>query len=363
METRIEGSVRTFLTHLSTEQANGWNVRQRKANTNGGLSTTALQGPEGSIPNEILAQFFESDIVPDCQSILYNYGPETVQHLLEAGLLDEECTSSRGILDNSRWSTRVDDVVVVPYEISNEYRSHERLQIDTSLQDLSAAARVVKFLPCTTETEYIRVIDGDECSSWIGFSPSHNPQSVTLSRSGCLSTGTIQHKFMHALGFYHEQSRSDRDTHVSVNFDNIENGKEYNFEKRTQSISLGSPYDYGSVMHYGAKTFSKNGLDTITVKKAGAQIGQRDSFSWTDNAQIQLLYQCRGGPRTAAEAREKPCNSDCKCWEWRYGCQGIDDFCQGRLICLDSDICGCTADSNCPDGFACLLGACILLGK
>lgn len=42
-------------------------------------------------------------------------------------------------------------------------------------------------------------------------------------------------------------------------------GKEYNFDKYTNSSidSLGSPYDVTSIMHFGPKTFSENGKNTI----------------------------------------------------------------------------------------------------
>ena len=51
---------------------------------------------------------------------------------------------------------------------------------------------------------------------------------------------------MHASGFFHEQSRYDRDTYVRINLENVQAGKESNFNKYTSSQiqHLGEPYDY-----------------------------------------------------------------------------------------------------------------------
>ncbi|CAF1376544.1 unnamed protein product [Rotaria sp. Silwood1] len=77
-------------------------------------------------------------------------------------------------------------------------------------------------------------------------------------------------------------------------------GMSYNFEKydNTAVDTQNTPYDYGSVMHYGPTAFSKNGLNTIEPLQSGVVIGQRQTLSEIDIQEVRLFYGCSAAGST-----------------------------------------------------------------
>ena len=92
------------------------------------------------------------------------------------------------------------------------------------------------------------------------------------------------HELMHAAGFWHEQSRADRDDYITINWKNIQKGMEYNFLKYDlrKIDHLGAQYDTCSVMHYGAYAFAKvrNGRFEITERLTGKEMIHRFLTAW-----------------------------------------------------------------------------------
>jgi hatching enzyme 1 len=59
----------------------------------------------------------------------------------------------------------------------------------------------------------------------------------------------VAHELGHVIGFFHEQSRSDRDQTIHVNYENIQQGFALQFRKEADR-NRGVPYDIRSIMQY-----------------------------------------------------------------------------------------------------------------
>uniref|UniRef100_A0A8C2WC52 Metalloendopeptidase n=1 Tax=Cyclopterus lumpus TaxID=8103 RepID=A0A8C2WC52_CYCLU len=197
----------------------------------------------------------------------------------------DPCTS-RGC----KWGKFTDGKVYIPYYLTNHFSSREKAIITRGLESFSSFS-CIRFRPSrSSDRDWLSIESQNGCYSFIGRRG--GKQVVSLARSGCLYHGTIQHELLHALGFNHEQTRSDRDNHIRVMLQNVQSGMEHNFRK-IATLNQGTPYDYGSVMQYHKYAFSKNNQPTmVPIPNSNVNFGNAKEMSRTDIARLNTLYGC-----------------------------------------------------------------------
>nr|XP_019534797.2 zinc metalloproteinase nas-4-like isoform X3 [Aedes albopictus] len=218
--------------------------------------------------------------------------PEELGSYVEGDILINRPAGRNGMADKStRWPGGV-----VPFVISGNFRASEMQMIEDAINQYHKNT-CIKFVPRMGERDYIS-IESSNSGCWSSVGRVGGKQEVNLQMPGCTTkVGTIVHELMHALGFLHEQNRSERDDWVRIQTQNIQRGTENNFSKAKAGTTdgFGVAYDYGSVMHYSAKAFSSNGQDTIVAKKSGGnKMGQRNGFSRGDIDKLNAMYGCKG---------------------------------------------------------------------
>ncbi|CAL8347980.1 unnamed protein product [Gadus morhua 'NCC'] len=191
--------------------------------------------------------------------------------------------------NNCLWKKSSNGLVTIPYTVSSAYTSAETSRIVNALQSFHQST-CIRFVPRRNQYDHISIQSRGGCYSSLGRTG--GMQVLSLRRSGCMYYGIMQHEVNHALGFNHEQTRSDRDQYVKINWKNINPSNAYNFERQNTN-NLNTPYDYTSIMHYGRTAFSINGRDSITpIPNSSVQIGQRKGMTRNDFLRINRLYRC-----------------------------------------------------------------------
>ncbi|GAB6026274.1 Meprin A subunit beta [Chamberlinius hualienensis] len=205
------------------------------------------------------------------------------------GIIDPELLPRNALVDEQlKWPNGI-----VPYEISNQFRGGQRNQILKAIKHFETVT-CVKFKQRNGEKDYVNFVKDKGCYSTVGRRG--GKQDISLGNE-CIAFGIILHEMMHSLGFWHEQSRTDRDDYVKVLWNNIKSDMAKNFQKYSvsQITSLGMPYDVKSILHYGPRAFAKNSfVNTLEPKNPRDRryMGQRRAFSITDLDKINAYYDC-----------------------------------------------------------------------
>ncbi|CAF0960666.1 unnamed protein product [Adineta steineri] len=196
-----------------------------------------------------------------------------------------------GIGNNVRWTDGI-----VPYEFISGYTVEQQAEIVTRMRKLENLvainnSRCIQFRPKVSgDLYYLKIQNGADCRSMIG----QIGGGLMLAYPLCFDDGRTFHELLHTLGFYHEQSRSDRDSYVRLYPENMQTGmdQQYLVYNNPVADTFNSPYDYASVMHYGRYDYSKNNLSTMEPIQSNIKIGQRYNLSNGDIQLIRRYYNC-----------------------------------------------------------------------
>ncbi|XP_028417057.1 zinc metalloproteinase nas-14-like [Dendronephthya gigantea] len=280
------------------------------------FSPLSIGGPLPDASSNSNSNTFEDDGGTDVMTEIAIVNEENDLDLFESDIVlhKEENTVTKRNARRSRkflWQNKK-----VPYEITQELI--DSWYGPTILKAIDEFHRhtCVQFVSHTNEKNWIQFVKEKGCWSSVGQNYwMSGPQKLSLG-AGCNMTATVMHELLHALGFWHEQSRADRNNYVEIFWENIREGKEHNFMKENYFTvdHQDKPYDFQSLMHYGNSYFSKNGMDTIrSIVQTDLKLGQRNGFSQLDIDEVNDLYDCNStNVGWSSWSTFTPCDAGCK---------------------------------------------------
>jgi hypothetical protein len=216
------------------------------------------------------------------------YGSE-----IEGDMIEPFAGAFSGLLNTAnRWPRGE-----IVYKLDSSLPSSTRDKVVTAMRNVnSETGNCIKFREANSNdgSRYVLIRSGSGCSATVGYWG----RVTYVNLSTACSVGNIMHEFQHTLGVYHQQSRPDRDSYVSIALENVTPGYEHNFNKQSSTLvgTFNVRYDFGSQMHYGLTAFSKNGQRTIVPHPGavpdGVIIGQRSRMADGDVAILKAMYNC-----------------------------------------------------------------------
>ncbi|XP_071519353.1 astacin-like [Panulirus ornatus] len=228
-------------------------------------------------------------IIPEAAKAMYN--PHLFQGDIK-GIAGQQAGKERAAIlgDEYLWTNGV-----VPYYLGPSITSSQKEVILQGIEDFHQKT-CLRFVERTTEPNFLEIVSDDSgCWSYVGMLG--GMQRLSLDTNGCMYVGTAIHELMHAIGFYHEHNRNDRDDYVTIYYENVIPGYGYAFDKDTYWRYVGENYNYLSIMHYGTYAFSVNWgvLPTIVPTDPNIELTEaydKYEMAQSDANQIKNLYGC-----------------------------------------------------------------------
>ncbi len=215
------------------------------------------------------------------------------KYFYQGDILIDPNTSNRGYAQRAaideedyRWKNNT-----FVYKIDPDFPDKQRIYDAFKLFDKTN----IVFKERTDEKNYalFQYIPEGGCYSWIGMLD-EGEQEIVIDTWA--EAGTVAHEIGHALGLIHEQSRPDRDKYIKINYENIIDEEEYNFDTMGDDWNVYAigEFDFNSIMLYNSYGWYDVAIDInkpIMTKLDGSTFNpQRKRLTEGDIEIINYLY-------------------------------------------------------------------------
>jgi len=178
---------------------------------------------------------------------------------------------------------------LIPYEIDSAIPAATQSRVQQAIDNWNSYGTPIHMQPRSGQAGYVRFTRKTTppvgaCFSTIGFVG--GLQTVQVEDS--CSTSTLIHELGHTVGFFHEQARHDRNSHVTVLWENVAKTLAGNFSEAF-ATDIGG-YEYSSHMHYTLTEFSGNGGQVMETVPPGMPIAEGFGMSPADLDTVNRMY-------------------------------------------------------------------------
>jgi hypothetical protein len=181
----------------------------------------------------------------------------------------------------------------IPYTIASG--SGNLTNLNAAITQFNNTFSNIQLVARTSQTDYVTFNfdpnnNSGQCESNVGRAGGQQQVGGAGGTFTPCTVATILHELGHTVGLWHEQSRVDRDTYISVNNANLIKGSIANFNKIFDNAQTPTLFDYASIMEYPPFSFSRNGGPAIESIPAGIPLSNLTGYTAADIDGIERLY-------------------------------------------------------------------------
>lgn len=180
---------------------------------------------------------------------------------------------------------------VVPYYLSGAFTDDEVATIREAMDSWEAEADV-RFVEVSPRASAYKIIKVNQ-NTWSSSVGENNSDCHMIFGNGGNVSSHVLHELGHALGLLHEHQRPDRDRFIRILWQNLITQYKTNYELEDNPLITEEryDYDYNSIMHYPANSFSSDGFsNTMESLDSGKPINRLNIITTLDADKVREIY-------------------------------------------------------------------------